>query len=253
MNELLYYGEFFVLTLIFSTIFAMGGVGSAIVLVPLFNSLGLPLNVAKAFGLFINSMSTITASIMNFLRGVLDIRATLPLAISSIIGAPLGAYSSKFIPPVYVKILLAMFIILAVFLMFKKKKEAKFHYTKQWVMVALGLGVGFLSGLMGVGGGSLILPALILLGFDAKTSAYMVSFVLPFSTLSGFFTYLTITKIDYLMLLDVSIAAILGGYLGDKIMHYRLTPQQVKKFIAVILILLDIKIIYSILHYYHLI
>jgi len=103
MNELLYYGEYFVLTLIFSTIFAMGGVGSAILLVPLFNSLGLPLNVAKAFGLFINSMSTITASVMNFLRGVLDIRETLPLAIALLIGTPLGAYSSKFIPPIYVK------------------------------------------------------------------------------------------------------------------------------------------------------
>jgi uncharacterized membrane protein YfcA len=55
------------------------------------------------------------------------------------------------------------------------------------------------------------------------------------------------------MLLNVSIAAIIGGYLGDRLMHYRLTPQQVKKLIAVILILLDIKIIYSILHYYHLI
>jgi uncharacterized membrane protein YfcA len=252
MNELLYYGEYFVLTLIFSTIFAMGGVGSAILLVPLFNSLGLPLNVAKAFGLFINSMSTITASVMNFLRGVLDIRETLPLAIALLIGTPLGAYSSKFIPPIYVKILLAIFILIAVFLMFKKK-EAKYSYTKKWVMVVLGLVVGYLSGLIGVGGGSLILPALILLGFDAKISAYMVSFVIPFSTLSGFFTYLSFTKIDFLMLINVSIAAIMGGYLGGRLMHYRLTPKQVKKLIAIILILLDLKIIYSILHYYHLI
>jgi uncharacterized membrane protein YfcA len=250
MNELLYYGEFFILTLIFSTIFAMAGVGSAIALVPLFNSLGLPLNVAKSFGLFINSMSTITASIMNFLRGVLDIRMALPLAISLLIGTPLGAYSSKFIPPIYVKILLAIFILVAVFLMFKKKK-AKYNYTKKWIMVVLGICVGFLSGLIGVGGGSLILPVLILLGFDAKVAAYTVSFVIPFSTLSGFITYLTFTKIDWLMLLDVSAAAIIGGYLGDKIMHYRLTPQQVKKFIAVVLILLDLKIIYSILHFYH--
>jgi hypothetical protein len=49
------------------------------------------------------------------------------------------------------------------------------------------------------------------------------------------------------------IAAIMGGYLEGRLMHYRLTPQQVKKLIAIILILLDLKIIYSILHYYHLI
>jgi len=253
MNDITYYGLYFILTFIFSTVFAMGGVGSAIALVPLFNMLGAPLNVAKAFGLFINSMSTITASVMNFLRGVLDIKATLPLAISLLIGSPLGAYSSKFIPPIYVKILLAIFILIAVFLMLYRKREAKFMYTKTWIMIVLGLSVGFLSGLIGVGGGSLILPVLILFGFDAKVSAYMVSFAIPFSTLSGFFTYLSFTKIDWLLLADVSVAAILGGYLGDRIMHYRLTPQQVKKLIAVILILLDIKIIYSILKFYHLV
>jgi uncharacterized membrane protein YfcA len=74
-----------------------------------------------------------------------------------------------------------------------------------------------------------------------------------FSTLSGFFTYLSFTHIDFLMLINVSIAAIMGGYLGGRLMHYRLTPKQAKKLIAVILILLDIKIIYSILHFYHLI
>jgi len=245
MHELYYYGLYFVLTFIFSTIFAMGGVGSAIALVPLFNMMGAPLNVAKSFGLFINSMSTITASIMNFFRGVLDIKSTLPLAISLLIGTPFGAWTSNYIPPIYVKIILAIFILVAVTLMLYKKREAKYKYTKMWVMVALGLSVGFLSGLIGVGGGSLILPVLILLGFDAKVSAYIVSFVIPFSTLSGFLTYISFTKIDWLLLADVSVAAIIGGYLGDRIMHYRLTPAQVKKLIAVILILLDIKIIYT--------
>jgi uncharacterized membrane protein YfcA len=215
--------------------------------------MGAPLNVAKAFGLFINSMSTITASIMNFFRGVLDIRSTIPLAISLLIGTPIGAYTSNYIPPIYVKILLAIFIIIAVSLMLYKKRKAKYQYTKTWVMVALGISVGFVSGLIGVGGGSLILPVLILFGFDAKVSAYMVSFVIPFSTLSGFLTYISFTKINWLLLADVSVAAIIGGYLGDRIMHYRLTPAQVKKLIAVILILLDIKIIYSILKFYNLV
>jgi uncharacterized membrane protein YfcA len=245
------YLEFFLLTLFFSTLFSMGGVGSAIVLVPLFNILGVPLNEAKAFGLFINSMSTITASIMNFLRGVLNIKEVLLLAIALLISTPLGAYSSKFIPSIYVKILLAIFIIIAVFLMFKKRKKALYHYTKKWVLVVLGLVVGFLSGLIGVGGGSLILPVLVLLGFDAKKAAYMVSFVIPFSTLSGFLTYLTFTKIDYLMLLDVTIAAILGGYIGNKIMHHHLEHHHIKKIIAIILILIDLKLIHSILVYYN--
>ena len=45
----------------------------------------------------------------------------------------------------------------------------------------------------------------------------------------------------------VSVAAIIGGYLGDRIMHCRLTPKQVKKLIAVVLLLLAAKMIYKLL------
>jgi len=45
----------------------------------------------------------------------------------------------------------------------------------------------------------------------------------------------------------LTIAAIIGGYIGDFIMHYRLTPAQVKKLIAVVLLLLAAKMIYKLL------
>ena len=52
-HELIYYATYFGLTLFFSTLFAMGGVGSAIALVPIFSGvMGIPLNLAKATGLF---------------------------------------------------------------------------------------------------------------------------------------------------------------------------------------------------------
>jgi len=72
-----------------------------------------------------------------------------------------------------------------------------------------------------------------------------VSFIIPFSSLGAFATYLSFVKMDWTLLAVVTIAAILGGYLGDKIMHYRLTPAQVKKLIAVLLLLLAAKMIYS--------
>jgi len=94
---LLQYGVYFFLTLGFSTLFAMGGVGSAIGLVPIFAMMGIPLNLAKALGLFINSASTITASLMNFFRGVLDIKFALPLIVSVMVTTPIGAWMSQYI------------------------------------------------------------------------------------------------------------------------------------------------------------
>jgi uncharacterized membrane protein YfcA len=70
------YFYYFVLTFVLSTLFALGGVGSATALVPLLNMMGLPFGLAKATGLFVNTSTTITASLMNLKRGVLDIRFT---------------------------------------------------------------------------------------------------------------------------------------------------------------------------------
>lgn len=246
-HNIWYYVIYFFLTLVFSTIFSMGGVGSAIGLVPIFTVMGMPLNLAKAIGLFINSASTITASIMNFFRGVLDIKFAMPLVISILIATPIGAWFSQYVPKEIVEWLLTLFIITCAFLLIFTKREAKFSYTKTWVLYVIGGSVGFLSGLIGVGGGSLIMPILILLGYDAKKAAYAVSFVIPFSTLGGFFTYLSFVHMDWILLAVVTVAAIIGGYVGDFIMHYKLTPAQIKKLIAAILILLAIKMLFRLL------
>jgi uncharacterized membrane protein YfcA len=126
------------------------------------------------------------------------------------------------------------------------KKEQKFNYTKQWVMILLGVFVGLLSGLLGVGGGALLMPILILLGFDAKKVAVTMSFVIPFSTFAAFLTYLSIIKINWTLLLIATIAAIIGGYVGNYIMHFKLNQKQIKKIIGIMLYLIAIKMFFMI-------
>ncbi len=241
MDLLLY----LLLTLFFSTLFSMGGVGSAIALISIFPMVGMPLDLAKAVGLFINTTSTISASVMNLVRGVLDFRFAIPLVVSSLICTPLGAYASQFVSEYWVKWLLIAFVLVSATLLIWRHREARFEYTKSWLLFLIGGTIGVLSGLLGVGGGTLIIPLLILLGFDSKKAAYTVSFVIPFSSLGGFFTYLHFVDMDWKLLGVVAIAAFLGGILGNRIMHYRLTEAQVKKLIGVILYLLAAKLIYS--------
>jgi len=242
-----FYVEVFFVTLILSTFFALGGVGSAVALVPILHFMGLEFNFAKAIGLFVNTSTTVTATIMNLKRKVLDIKFALPLAISLAFTAPLGAYLSKFIPEIYVKYLFVAFLFFAGSMILFGKKEQKFHYNKPWVMVVLGGMVGVLSGLLGIGGGSLLLPILILLGFDAKKVAVAMSFVIPFSTFTAFLTYASMIHIDWSLLGSATIAAILGGYIGNYIMHFHLNQKQIKKIIGVLLYLIAIKMLLSLL------
>ena len=240
-----HYLLYFSITLVVSTFFAMGGVGSAVALVPIFDSLGLGFNLAKATALFINTSTTITATFMNIKRKALDIKFALPLTISSLIMAPFGAKTSQYINVEYAKMGLALFLIFSATMMLFGKKEAKVHYEAKWIQYLVGGVVGFISGILGVGGGSLIMPLMILLGYDAKKMAIAVSFMIPFSTFSAFLSYTTFVQIDYVLLVVVAIAAILGGYIGNKIMYFKLDAKQIKKLIAILLYIIACKIIYS--------
>ncbi len=244
---MMFYIEVFFVTLILSTFFALGGVGSAVALVPVLHFMGLEFNFAKAIGLFVNTSTTVTATIMNIKRKVLDMRFAFPLAISLAFAAPIGAYISKFIPEIYVKYLFVAFLFFAGSMILFGKKEQKFHYNKPWVMVVLGGMVGVLSGLLGIGGGSLLMPILILLGFDAKKVAIAMSFVIPFSTFTAFLTYASMIHIDWILLGSATVAAILGGYIGNYIMHFHLNQKQIKKIIGVLLYLIAVKMLISLL------
>ncbi len=233
---------YFSLTLFFSTLFSMGGIGSAIVLVSIFPLTGMPLNLAKALGLFINAVSTFSGSILNFLRRDLDLSFALPLVISTLISTPIGAYLSQYIAEYWVKWVLITLLLLSASLLLVQKKQAKVHYTRKWILYYIGTCVGLISGLLGVSGGSIIVPSLIFLGYEPKKAAYTVSFVIPFSALGGFFTYLHFVQMNWLLLLVVTIAALLGGIIGNRIMHYRLSQKQVKQLLAIVLYLLAVKL-----------
>ena len=242
-----YYIIIAVITYLLSTFFAMGGVGSAIALVPLLHWTGIEFIASKAIGLFVNTSSTSMATIMNIKRKTLNIKFALPLAISLTLSSPVGAYLSKYIEERYVKFLFLIFLIVSGTLLLIQKRERKYNYKSPWILVLLGASVGVISGLLGVGGGGLLMPVLILLGYDAKEMAIAISFVLPFSTFSAFLTYLAITHLDVVLLLVTTIAALAGGFTGNYIMHYKLNQRHIKIIIAIMLYLIALKMLINLL------
>jgi len=243
----MFYFEIFLISTVLSAFFALGGVGSATAMVPVMHWMGLEFNFAKAVGLFVNTATTLTATIMNVKRKVLDIKFALPLALSLAATAPFGATYSKHIPVHEVKVLFALFLFFSASMILFGKKEQKFRYDKQWVMVLIGSVVGFISGLLGIGGGALLMPVMILLGFDAKKLAVTMSFVIPFSTLAAFLTYMSFVKFDWIILSVAAAGAILGGYIGNYFMHFKLNQQQIKKIIAVLLYIIAVKMLWGLL------
>lgn len=239
------YGLYFGLTLGLSTMFAMGGVGSAIALVPSLSMAGMAFDLARSLGLFVNTAATAAASVTHFRHGMLDVRFALPLVISILIATPIGAWVSQYVAHSVLEAILTAFLLTAAALLQIPRRPTLVQSASVWPLLAIGAGVGVISGMLGVGGGTLLMPALILLGHDAKKAARAIGFVIPFSTAGAFLTYLSFTQMDWPLLGVVAVAAILGGYLGATILHRGLHETQVKKLIAVLLLALAAKMIWG--------
>jgi len=95
-----------------SFIFALGGVGAAVALVPVLHWYGLPLLMAKPIGLLSNTLSMTGASIHNIRAKLLDFKLGIPIIISSFVLAPVGAWSGQWIPK---EVVLAIFVAFLLF------------------------------------------------------------------------------------------------------------------------------------------
>jgi len=239
-NYILYTTLAFVLSILFS----MGGAGSGVALIPILSFLGMDFTIAKALGLFAGASTTITSSIMNLKRKVVDFKFVIPIASMMLIFAPLGAYSSQYINQEVVKFCFMLMLFYSASMMMFGKKKALMKVEKNWVLYLVGIIVGFLAGLLGVGGGNILIPLLVLLGFEPKKVAITVSFVVPFSALGSFFTYASYVEIDYTLLALISASAIIGGYIGNYLMHFKLEQKDIKKLMALILYALALKLLW---------
>ena len=94
------------------------------------------------------------------------------------------------------------------------------------LVVTIGIGAGFLSGMFGVGGGILVVPALVLLlKFDQRlANGTSLGAVLPIS-ISSLVTYWSHDNVDWSMALWLAIGALGGALLGTRWIH--VLPRRV--------------------------
>jgi uncharacterized membrane protein YfcA len=240
-----------IISFVAAFIFSLGGIGAAIILIPILVSLGFPIGMAKPIGLFYNTVSLSGASFTNIKNKRLDFKVGLPIIIFSFLFAIVGAYASKFINP---KIVLGLFISFLLFssfmFLFYHKKEiiGKIKTTPYVALSLIGVITGLLSGILGVGGGGIISPLMLMLGYNPKKITTITAFVVPFSSFSAFLTYWSMGAVNWRILIIASVAGIAGATLGTSFLHKKLEVTHVKKILAFILLLMALKLAWNLLN-----
>jgi hypothetical protein len=125
-------------------------------------------------------------------------------------------------------------------LFYKPKARETSASLRSLIGVGMGVGsvAGFLGGLLGVGGGNIVVPALVALGFDPKKASATTSFVVIFSSLTGFLGHASMAGMDFGLLAWTVAGSAGGAAIGSWLMVAKLKGRQVKLIIGVVLILI---------------
>jgi uncharacterized membrane protein YfcA len=113
-------------------------------------------------------------------------------------------------------------------------------------LVLIGLAAGFLGGMVGIGGGVLIVPALVLLlGLSQHQSQgiSLAMMIFPVGVL-GVINYYKKGYVDFRYAGLLAVGFFVGSYIGSKF-SLSLPQELVKKIFAVVMILLAIKLLFS--------
>lgn len=113
------------------------------------------------------------------------------------------------------------------------------------ILIAIGLLAGMLGGLVGIGGGIIIVPALVyFLGFSQWNAQGTSLALLMFPVgILGVLQYYKQGHVNFLYVAFIAVGFLAGGYFGSKI-SLSISQEHVKKFFAVFMMLIALKMLF---------
>ena len=197
--------------------------------------------------LVLNILVTLWGCFNYHRAGHLDLRLLRPFILASIPAAFLGGMLQ--VPQNVFSLILGGTLLAAGlrFLFFSKPiraKEVRSSKVLWGVGLPVGFGLGFLAGLIGIGGGIFLSPLLLLLGWAGvkKTAAVSAGFIV-LNSASGLAAHLLKSTPDYSLLGVLAAAVIVGGGLGSYAGAARLSPAVLQKLLGAVLLAASFKLL----------
>jgi hypothetical protein len=254
------------------------GVGGGFIITPLLFFIGIPPPVAVATGANQVVASSVSAVLSHLKRKTVDLRMGVVLLFGGLIGSSLGIYVFNLLSrrgQIDLTVQLAYVLLLGfIGLMMlqeslraiRREKRApgtvvrrqhgwvhnlplkiKFRTSGLYISVIppilVGLCVGVLAAILGVGGGFIMIPAMIyLLGMPTKvvvgTSLFQIIFVTAFTT---FMHAVTNQTVDMLLALLLIVGGVIGAQVGAQLAT-RLKAEQLRILLALLVLAVCLKL-----------
>jgi len=244
--------SFFVLGVSVGTFGTLVGVGGGIILVPIFLLLfhWTPQN-AVGTSLVIVFMNAVSGSIAYIKQKKVYYDAAIRFSLATVPGAIIGSYLAEYFTSTSFKVSFGGLLMIVSLLMFfrTKQQEGKSEFGEEGYTYNRTLGVlistlvGFLSSILGIGGGVIHVPAMVyILGFPTHIATATSHFVLAISTLFGVVSHYILGNILVRPALAIGIGAVVGAQIGAKL-SLKVKSKSILVLLSIALFLLGLRLV----------
>ncbi|MDO8893250.1 MAG: sulfite exporter TauE/SafE family protein [Sulfurimicrobium sp.] len=233
-------------------VLGMFGSGGSIIAMPaLMYLLNVEAKSAIAMSMGIVAVTATISGCDNWRRGNVDLKVAMWFGLFGVIGTYGGARLGVYTPVQVQLTLFALVMYAAAWKMLQGKKqpvtqlataggpplsEDEIISAHMGHIAAHGVGVGILTGLVGVGGGFLIVPALVLLsGIPMKIAIGTSLVIVAAKSYAGFAGYVGAVPVDWVTMASFTTVTVAGSFAGTRIAH-RFSQETLKRSFGVFLV-----------------
>ena len=227
----------------------LGGGGSILTVPALVYLVGQTPQAAVTTSLAIVGANSLMGAMLHRAQGTLDWKVALTFGSAGMLASYLSASISNHLAPA---VLLAIFALLmltiGIMLFFRRNQnETEVAYSAKPIMLVLasGTGVGFLTGLLGVGGGFLVVPALVMLvGLPIQVAMGTSLVVIAMTSTAGFLGHAGSGAFDPIMAMIFITAGLVGTFTGTKLSS-RMSSSKLQRAFAWFVVTLALFLLYD--------
>jgi len=245
--------------LIASFIASLFGQGGGVLYTPLQIWNGIDFNTAASTSLFLIMITSFSSTLVFRKAHEVDWNMALALEFPTTLGAFLGGILSQYIPTRTLGLLMSALLFIAAWFMLHPPKEnirSKNSISSRWVwqrtfngqvyhldvrlMVPFMIAVGLVTSMVGIGGGALKVPLMVLLfGIPVPIAIGSSAFMVGLTATAGLLGHVSVGHFDWWSALVLSIPVFIGGQIGSRL-SIHLNAQRLEKWFGVFIFLIAI-------------
>ena len=201
----------------------LGGGGSILAVPVLVYVAGVEAHESVPMSLAIVGSTSLVGSLLHARKGHLDLRVAATFGGAGIVGAYYGARLTHLVSGSALLLLFAALMLIVATLMLIRKEGLNAggddEKLERSLVLTLGAGliVGVLTGFLGVGGGFLVIPALVLFaGLPMRVAVGTSLLVIAVNSAAGFVGHMGEGMFRPMLTLGFTLAAVIGAFIGER-------------------------------------